>query len=80
LDALALVDVFFSMNLILYDILAIVAFVLSSVVSYTVVLVRNSKRDVYHQIPILKAFLYALGWTPVVFICFLLILGFLGGS
>ena len=46
---------------------------------HAAILVKNSKRDVYHQIPILKAFLWALGWTPVAGICFLLMVGFMGG-
>jgi len=52
----------------------IIAFVASLVLCYAVVLVKNWKRDVYHQIPILKAFLYAIGWTPVAVICILLTL------
>jgi hypothetical protein len=51
---------------IAYELLAIVAFVLSSVICYAVVLRKNTKRDVYHQIPILKVFLYALVWTPLI--------------
>ena len=64
------------MNLIPVEILAIVSYVLSLVVCYVAILVKNSKRDVYHQIPLLKAFLWALGWTPVVAICGLIIMGF----
>jgi hypothetical protein len=52
----------------------IIAFVVSLVICYAVILVKNWKRDVYHQIPILKAFLYAFGWTPVALICILLTL------
>jgi hypothetical protein len=56
----------------------IVAFVVSLVVCYAVGVVKNWKRDVYHQIPLLKAFLYALGWTPVILICILLMLNVMG--
>ena len=67
------------MNLIPLEILAIVSYVLCLMICYAAILVKNSKRDVYHQIPILKAFLWALGWTPVASICFLLVVGFAGG-
>ena len=56
---------------IILEFLTIVAFVVSLVICYAVVLVKNWKRDVDHQIPILKAFLYALGWTPLAFTCIL---------
>lgn len=56
----------------------IVAFVASLLVCYAVVVMKNWKRDVYHQIPLLKAFLYALGWTPVTLICILLMLDMMG--
>ena len=56
------------------EILTTVAYVLSLVICYAVVLAKNSKRDVYHQIPILKAFLWALGWTPAILVCFWLVL------
>jgi hypothetical protein len=49
------------------EILAIVSFVLASVICYAVVLVMNAGRDVDHQVPILKSFLYALAWTPAIF-------------
>jgi len=65
------------MGLFVYELLAIVAFVLSSVICYAVVLVINSKRDVYHQIPILKSFLYALVWTPAILFCIFGILSML---
>ena len=57
---------------IILEFLTIIAFVASLVVCYGVVLMKNRKRDVDHQIPILKAFLYALGWTPLALICILL--------
>jgi hypothetical protein len=59
---------------ILLGIVATVSLVVSLVICYAVMLVKNSKRDVYHQIPILKAFLYSLIWTPVVLISILLML------
>lgn len=59
---------------ILLEILTVVAFVISLVICYAVVLTKNSKRDVYHQIPILKALLYSLVWTPVVLIWILMVL------
>jgi hypothetical protein len=59
---------------ILLEILAAVSLVISLVVCYAVVLAKNSKRDVYHQIPLLKAILYALGWTPVVLLWILMVL------
>jgi len=65
------------MGLFAYELLAIIAFVLSSVICYAVVLVINSKRDVYHQIPILKSFLYALVWTPAILFCIFGILSML---
>ena len=59
---------------IILEFLTIVAFVASLVVCYAVVLMKNCKRDVDHQIPILKAFLYAFGWTPLALICIVLTL------
>ena len=58
--------------------LSSIAFVASLVVCYAVVVVKNWKRDVYHQIPLLKAFLYAFGWTPVTLICILLMINMMG--
>jgi hypothetical protein len=56
----------------------IIAFVVSLVIRYGVILVKNWKRDVDHQIPILKAFLYAIGWTQVVLICIWLAFSMMG--
>jgi len=74
---LVTVDVIGMGTLFAYELLAIIAFVLSSVICYAVVLVINSKRDVYHQIPILKSFLYALVWTPAILFCIFGILSML---
>jgi hypothetical protein len=46
------------------EILVTVAFVLSSIICWVVVLKINARRDLDHQIPLLKSFLYALVWTP----------------
>jgi len=54
---------------IVLELFTIVAFVVSLVVCYGVIVVQNWKRDVDHQIPILKAFLYSMGWTPVALVC-----------
>lgn len=59
---------------VILEFFTIIAFVASLVVRYGVVLAKNWKRDVDHQIPILKAFLYALGWTPVTLVCIFLTL------
>lgn len=63
---------------IILEFLTIIAFVASLVVCYGVVLVKNWNRDIDHQIPILKAFLYAIGWTPVALICIWLMLNMMG--
>ena len=60
------------------ELFAMIAFVASLVVCYGVVLVKNWNREVDHQIPILKAFLYALGWTPVVLVCIWLTFNMVG--
>jgi hypothetical protein len=44
--------------------LAILAFVLSGITCFVVVAKINTKRDLDHQIPLLKSFLFALVWTP----------------
>jgi hypothetical protein len=54
---------------ILFEFLAVIVFVVCLVICYAVVLVKNSKRDVYHQIPFLRAFLYATGLTLAVLVC-----------
>ena len=59
---------------VLLPLLGIVAFVPSCVICYAVVLRKNAKRDADHQIPILKAFLYALVWTPIILALILLVL------
>ena len=59
---------------ILLEIVTVVSFVISLAICYAVVLTKNSKRDIYHQIPLLKAFLYSLGCTPVVLIWVLMVL------
>jgi len=59
---------------ILLEVLTVVSFVISLVICYAVVLAKNSKRDAYHQIPILKALMYSLGWTPVVLLWILMVL------
>ena len=58
-----------------FIIILMVAFVPACVICYAVVLRKNAKRDVYHQIPILKSFLYALVWTPVILSFIFLIFG-----
>jgi hypothetical protein len=63
---------------ILVEILAVVSFVISLAICYVVVLTKNSKRDVDHQIPILKTFLYSLGFTPVVLVWILMVLKIMG--
>ena len=59
---------------IILEFLTIIAFVTSLMVCYGVILMKNRNRDLDHQIPILKAFLYALGWTPFALVCMLLTL------
>jgi len=55
-------------------ILGLLAFVPACVICYAVVLRKNAKRDIDHQIPILKAFLYAIIWTPLIVTCIWLVL------
>jgi hypothetical protein len=59
---------------ILLEIFTVVAFVISLGICYAVVLTKNSTRDVDHQIPIFKALLYSLVWTPVVLIWIIMVL------
>jgi len=63
---------------IVLELFTIVAFMVSLVVCYGVILVKNWKRDIDHQIPILKAFLYAMGWTPVALVCIWLMFNMMG--
>jgi hypothetical protein len=57
---------------IVYGLLATVAFFLSCVICTIAVAWMNTRRDVDHQIPLLKGFLYALVWTlPIVFVIML---------
>jgi len=63
---------------VVLEFFTIIAFVVSLVVCYGVILVKNWKRDADHQIPILKAFLYAMGWTPVVLVCIWLTFNMMG--
>lgn len=56
-----------------YVIFLMLAYFVASIACYAAVLIMNKERDVYHQIPLLKAFLYALAWTPMIIMCFLLL-------
>jgi uncharacterized membrane protein YozB (DUF420 family) len=60
--------------LLLAAAILVLSFVLSSVICTIVVARRNASRDAYHQISIVKGFLYALFWTPVILAYVLMIL------
>lgn len=63
-----------------YVIFVMLAYFLASIICYVAVLRMNAKRDAHRQIPLLKAFLYALAWTPMIIMCFLLVLNLLAGD
>jgi hypothetical protein len=61
-----------------YELLTIVSFMLSIVICYAAVLIINARRDIDHQIPILKVFLFALVWTPLIGFCLFWLLSAVG--
>ncbi len=63
-----------------YAVFLVLAYFVASIVRYAAVLIMNKERNVYHQIPPLKAFLYALAWTPMIIMCFLLVLNQFAGD